>query len=103
MNDMQAGLSLAGHHDNGMLDQGPGSLQLRNGHKWGDCNGHTAAPDQAPLDPPAPGSAIRVVLLAGEDSHAPLLAAALPHDWAQNGAHAAAANGTAMPPEGNLR
>ena len=100
---MQAGLPLAGHHDNGMLDQGPSSLQLSNGHRSGDCNGHAAAPDQAPLGSPASGNAIRVVLLAGEDSHAPLLAAALPQDWARKGAQAAAANGTATPPKGNLR
>ena len=100
---MQAGYPLAGHHENGVLDQGAGSCQLSNGHRWGNCNGHAAAPDQASQGPPAHGTAIRVVLLAAEDSHAPLLAAALPQDWAQIGAHAAAVNGAATPPEGHPR
>ena len=92
---MQAGYPLVGGSER---EQGPGSspLPVSSGGRWGECNGNSHAPDQA-LQVLAT-SAIRVVLLAAEDSCAPILAAAVPHDW-RTKAGADAANGGVSPGE----
>ena len=65
-------------------------------------NGHAHAPDQAPQSQAAPAHAVRVLLLAAEDSHAPVLAAAVPSEWSTSGS-GATANGFATPKEGSVR
>ncbi len=75
-----------------------------NGARWAECNGHNHAPDQATQGQPAPAYAVRVVLLAAEDSYAPVLAAAMPCEWRSGkfASDAAAANGGAHPSEENV-
>jgi hypothetical protein len=75
---MQAGYPLVGGSERG---QGPGSspLPVSSGGRWVECNGHSKKPDQALQA--STTSAICVVLLAAEDTCAPILAAAVPHDW----------------------
>lgn len=92
---MQAGYPLVCGSER---EQGPGSspLPVSSGGRWGECNGHSHAPDQAPQAPAT--SAIRVVLLAAEDTYAPILAAAMPHDWRIK-AGTDAANGGVSPGE----
>ena len=71
--------------------------------RWADCNGqngHGHAPDQAISGHAAPAHAVRVVLLAAEDSYAPILAAAAYGERrAKTAADASAADGTAHPSE----
>jgi hypothetical protein len=92
---VQAGYPLVGGRER---EQGPGSspLPVSSGGRWDECNGHSHAPDKAPKAPAT--SAIRVVLLAAEDTYAPIVAAAVPHDWRIK-AVADAANGGVSPGE----
>lgn len=92
---VQAGYPVAGRG----LDTRPPEQGISLNLRWADCNGqngHGNAPDQAFPGHAAPAHAVHVVLLAAEDSYAPILAAAVYGERrAKTGADAAAANGGA--------